>query len=61
MNKILMIWLCGACLLWGFSMGLDIGCKRETSVENPVAFLAWPAGAVAILLGWESDKKDLCE
>lgn len=62
MNKIVCIWLCGASLLWGFSMGVDEACKKEHhSVENPIAFLAWPIGAIAIASGWKSGQKDICE
>jgi hypothetical protein len=62
MSRLLWVWICGASMLWGYSIGLDSGCRRsEPSVKYPVAFLAWPIAVVVIATGWKSEKKDVCE
>jgi hypothetical protein len=62
MRTLLEIWIAGALILMGYSMGFDDVCQRESRIQNPIAFLAWPAAMVAIASGWEApEKENICD
>lgn len=55
MERAIKLWIIGAFCMFFYSSGVDAGCRRTTpSVQNPIAFLGWPAAAIAVWSGWKA-------